>query len=285
MTDTPLIALPRMPALPSAGLSLSGPISSDATSSPSPAARPLADRVVLITGAAGSLGDAASRACAQAGASVVLLGRRVPKLNRLHDAIATISSGDAKPAIYPLDLLGASPMDYAELAQRIESEFGRLDGILHAAAEFQGLTPLENTEPADFINALHVNVGAPFLLTRACLPLLRRATDAALVFVLDDLSRIGRAYWGGYAVAKHALDGMVKILADELENSSVRVSALQPGPMQTALRAKAFMNEVAGMWPQASAYADACVHLLSAAGVDRRGLVWSPQIAPMSPTR
>jgi len=252
MTDAQLIALPKVAPIP------------------------LADRVVLVAGAGGALGDAASRACAQAGATVVLLGRRVPKLNRLFDAIAEIGP---QPAIYPLDLLGASPSDYAELAQRIESEFGRLDGILHAAAEFRGLTPLANTEPEDFVNALHVNVGAPFLLTRACLPLLRRAPDSAIVFVLDDLARIGRAYWGGYAVAKHALDGMVKVLADELENSPVRVSALQPGPMQTPLRAKAFMTEAPGKWPQAAAYADACVHLLSAAGADRRGQVWVPGIA------
>jgi NAD(P)-dependent dehydrogenase (short-subunit alcohol dehydrogenase family) len=236
---------------------------------------PLANRVVLVTGASGALGDAASRACAQAGATMVLLGRRVPKLNRLFDAIAGIGP---QPAIYPLDLLGASPSDYAELAQRIESEFGRLDGILHAAAEFRGLTPLANTEPEDFVNALHVNVGAPFLLTQACLPLLRRAPDSAIVFVIDDLARIGRAYWGGYAVAKHALVGMVKVLADELENSPVRVSALQPGPMQTPLRAKAFMTEAPGKWPQAAAYADACVHLLSAAGADRRGQVWVAEI-------
>ena len=252
MTDAPLVSLPKI------------------------APMPLADRVVLVTGANGALGDAASRACAQAGATVVLLGRRVPKLNRLFDASSEIGP---QPAIYPLDLLGASPADYAELAQRIESEFGRLDGILHAAAEFRGLTPLANTEPEDFVNALHVNVTAPFLLTCACLPLLRRATDSAIVFVLDDLARIGRAYWGGYAVAKHALDGMVKVLADELENSTVRVSALQPGPMQTPLRAKAFMTEAPGKWPQAAAYSDACVHLLSAAGADRRGQVWATEIA------
>lgn len=265
MMDAPLIALPRM--------------SSELMSSNKMSSTPLADRVVLVTGANGALGEAASRACAQAGARVVLLGRRVPKLNRLFDAIAAIGP---EPAIYPLDLLGASPADYAELAQRIESGFGRLDGILHAAAEFHGLTPLANTEPQDFINALHVNIGAPFLLTRACLPLLQRAPDSAIVFVLDDLVRIGRAYWGGYAVAKYALDGMVKVLADELENSSVRVSALQPGPMQTPLRAKAFMTEAPGKWPQASAYADACVHLLSAAGADRRGQVWAPEIAATS---
>jgi NAD(P)-dependent dehydrogenase (short-subunit alcohol dehydrogenase family) len=239
----------------------------------------LAERVILITGANGALGDAAARACAAAGATVVLLGRRVPKLQRLHDALAVIGPA---PAIYPLDLLGATPSDYAEMAMRIGDEFGRLDGVLHAAAEFQGLTPLQNTDPSEFVNALHVNVGAPFLLTQACLPLLRRAPDSAVVFVVDDPQRVGHAYWGGYGVAKFALQGLMRVLADELEQSSVRVAALQPGPMQTPLRAKAFMTETPGTWPAASAYAEACVHLLSAAGIAQRGSIWMPDAAAPS---
>jgi NAD(P)-dependent dehydrogenase (short-subunit alcohol dehydrogenase family) len=243
---------------------------------PLPAADALNERVVLITGANGALGESAARACAAAGATVVLLGRRVPKLQRLHDTLAAIGP---QPAIYPLDLLGASPADYAEMAQRIESELGRLDGILHAAAEFQGLTPLANTDPSEFVNALHVNALAPLLLTQACLPLLVRAPDSAVVFVMDDLQCVGRAYWGGYGVSKYALQGLLRVLADELENSSVRVSALQPGPMQTGMRAKAFMSEEPGSWPPASAYADACVHLLSAAGAAQRGMIWTPVAA------
>lgn len=239
----------------------------------------LGERVILIAGANGALGEAAARACALAGATVVLLGRRVPKLQRLHDALAAIGPA---PAIYPLDLLGAAPADYAQMATRIHDELGRLDGILHAAAEFQGLTPLENTDPHEFANALHVNALAPFLLTRACLPLLRRAPDSAVVFVMDDPCRVGRAYWGGYGVAKFAVQGLVNVLADELEHSCVRVSALQPGPMQTGLRAKAFMSERPGAWPPASAYAQACVHLLSAAGVEHRGAIWAPEIAVAS---
>jgi len=255
------------------------------TASPAGAVLPagagaLRERVILITGANGALGDAAARACAAAGATVVLLGRRVPKLQRLHDALVAIGP---QPAIYPLDLLGATPADYAEMAMRIDDEFGRLDGVLHAAAEFQGLTPLQNTDPSEFVNALHVNVGAPFLLTQACLPLLRRAPDSAIVFVMDDPQRVGRAYWGGYGVAKFALQGLLRVLADELENSPVRVSALQPGPMQTPLRTKAFMTEAPGTWPDASAYADACVHLLSAAGKTHRGTVWTPAIAAPDP--
>ena len=132
-------------------------------------ARPLEGRVVLVAGAHGGLGAAASVACAQAGATTVLLGRKVPKLNRLYDAVAAVGP---EPALYPLDMEGASPDDYAQLSATLESEFGRLDGLLHCAAEFPGLTPLAQTDPAAFARAIHVNLTARWWLTQACLPLL-----------------------------------------------------------------------------------------------------------------
>ena len=233
----------------------------------------LAGRVVLVTGAHGGLGSAAALACARAGATVVLLGRKVPKLNRLYDALA---AAGPEPLLYPLDLEGAAPDDYAELAQRIEAELGRLDGVLHCAAEFRGLTPLLQTDPAAFARAVHVNLTAPWWLSQACLPLLAKSADAALVFALDDPARVGRAYWGGYGVAQHGLASLVGMLHAELANSSVRVAGLRPGPMRTPLRSKAFVeeNDLAACDP--SAYAPACVELLSAAGVVHRGTLWSP---------
>ena len=142
-----------------------------------PATAPLAGRVVLIAGAHGGLGTAASMACARAGATVVLLGRRVRNLERLHDAIARDPQA-ASPVLYPLDLEGATPDDYAELAQRIGDAYGRLDGLLHCAAEFRGLTPLEHTDPAAFARALHIGLTAPWWLTQALLPVLRKSEDA-----------------------------------------------------------------------------------------------------------
>ena len=233
----------------------------------------LEGRVVLVTGAHGGLGSAASLACARAGATVILLGRKVPKLTRLHDAIA--SEGIA-PLLYPLDLEGASPDDYTELASRIEAELGRLDGLLHCAAEFRGLTPLEHTDPAAFARAVHVNLTAPWWLTQACLPLLRRAVDASVVFVLDDPARVGQAFWGGYGVAQHGLAALVGTLHAELVNSSVRVSGLRPGPMRTALRAKAYVDDGDRQARDPSAYADACVTLLSSDGVGQRGTIVRP---------
>jgi NAD(P)-dependent dehydrogenase (short-subunit alcohol dehydrogenase family) len=239
------------------------------------AGNPLAGRVVLVTGAHGGLGSVASRACARAGATVVLLGRRVPKLNRLYDAIVA-DGGDA--LLYPLDLEGASPDDYAELAARLESEVGHLDGLLHCAAEFRGLTPLRHTDPAVFARALHVNLTAPAWLTQACLPLLLRAEDAAVVFTIDDLTRVGQAYWGGYGVAEHGLAALVRMLHAELANGSVRVAGLTPGPMRTALRAQAYVEEDDQVARDPALYADACVTLLAPAGAAHRGTIW--HVAP-----
>ena len=231
-------------------------------------------RVVLVAGAHGGLGSAAARACAVAGATVVLLGRRVPKLNRLHDAIAK-EGGEA--LLYPLDLEGATPDDYAELAGRIQAELGRLDGVLHCAAEFRGLTPLLHTDPADFARALHVNLTARWWLTQACLPLLAQAPDSAVVFAIDDRGLTGSAFWGGYGIAQQGLATLVGMLDAELgKDSPVRVSGLQPGPMRTGLRGRAFLADQDRDAGDPAAWAGACVELLSAAGAPHRGQVWCP---------
>ncbi|MEO8366617.1 MAG: SDR family NAD(P)-dependent oxidoreductase [Pseudoxanthomonas sp.] len=231
----------------------------------------LRDRVVLISGAQGGLGSAAAQACTRAGATVVLLGRKPPKLNRVYDACAKLGS---EPLLYPLDLEGAAPDDYAEMADRLYREVGRLDGVLHCAAEFRGLTPLEHTDPANFARAVHVNLTAPWWLSQACLPLLKQSSDAALVFALDDLSRVGQAYWGGYGLAQHGLAALVGMLHAELANSSVRVAALQPGPMRTGLRAKAYAEDEDLQARDPVDYAEACVTLLAPAGAEHRGQAW-----------
>lgn len=236
-----------------------------------PAADALAGRVVLVTGAHGGLGEAAAKASARAGASVILLGRRVPRLNRVHDAI--LAAGGPAPALYPLDLEGATPADYEQMATRIGEQCGRLDGILHTAALFKGLASIANTPPEDWIRGLHGNLGAPLLLTQACLPLLGQASDSAVVFTINDPNATSRAFWGAYGVAQQGLRAAVSILAGEQSGGPVRVHGLQPGPMRTPLRARAWFSEDAGQWPPADAYAGACVWLLSPAGRPLHGSV------------
>ncbi|WP_374555484.1 SDR family NAD(P)-dependent oxidoreductase [Thermomonas sp.] len=231
----------------------------------------LRDRVVLIAGAAGGLGAAAAAACARAGATIVLLGRKVAPLNRVYDAVKAVGP---EPILYPLDLEGASPDDFDQLAQALEGEFGRLDGLLHCAVEFRGLTPLQHTDPADFARAIHVDLTARWWLTQACLPLLAKADAGAAVFVLDDPARTGSAFWGGYGIAQAGQAALVGMLQAEIGAQGPRISGLQPGPMRTGLRAKAYQANADLVARPPTDYAEACVTLLSPAGAPWRGRVF-----------
>lgn len=197
-------------------------------------------RVILVTGAGDGIGRAVSLALAAHGATVILLGRTVRKLEAVYDEIER--AGHPQPAIYPLNLEGAAPKDYEEMAAVFAEEFGRLDGILHNAAFLGALSPIQHQDIELWLRVLQVNLNAPFMLTRACLDLLAHAKDASVVFTAD---RKLSAYWGAYGVSKHALVGLATILADELdsEHSHVRVNAVDPGPVRTDLRVRAFPGE------------------------------------------
>jgi NAD(P)-dependent dehydrogenase (short-subunit alcohol dehydrogenase family) len=199
-----------------------------------------AGQVVMVTGAAGGFGAELAQQAAAAGATVVLVGKRVRALERVYDAI--VAAGAPEPAIYPINLEGATPADFATLADSVQQQLGRLDVLVHAAANFSGLTPLASLPAEDWMRSLQVNLNAPFLLTQACLPLLL-ATQGRCVFVLDDEARVGKAFWSAYGVAKFALRGLVSQWAQELENSGVQVLSFTPPPMRTTLRARAYFAE------------------------------------------
>ncbi|HVV96807.1 MAG TPA: SDR family NAD(P)-dependent oxidoreductase [Rhodanobacteraceae bacterium] len=238
---------------------------------PRAAADALRGRVVLVTGATGGLGRATSLAAAASGATVVLLGRKVRALEALYDEIE--KSGGAQPAVYPMDLAGATPRDHADLIAAIERECGRLDGLVHAAAHFDGLQPFDQQTPEEWFRTQQVNVTAPFQITQAALPLMRKSADAAIVFVLDDPARVGNAFWGGYGIAKHALAGLASIVHEETERSPVRTHALLPGPMRTVLRRAAYYGEDTLMHPEPDFAAAAVTWLLGEEGVPMRGKV------------
>ena len=207
-----------------------------------PPAGVMKDRVVLVTGAGDGIGRAVSIALGTHGATVILLGRTVKKLEKVYDEI--VEAGGPTPAIYPMDLEGAVWDDYLELASRIDQEYGRLDGLLHNAGILGDRSPIEHYDPVAWQRVMLVNATAPFLLSRACMPILRKSQDASVVFTSSGVGRTGRAYWGAYAVSKFATEGLMETFADEMENvANIRVNAINPGATRTGMRARAYPGE------------------------------------------
>lgn len=202
----------------------------------------LSNKVILVTGAGDGIGRVAARTFASYGATLILLGRTVKKLASLYDEIE--ADGGAQPAIYPMNLEGATPKDYDDLAASLHNAFGRLDGLLLNAAELGTLTPIEQYNIETWYKVMQVNLHANFLLTQACLPLLKAAPQASVVFTSSSVGHQGRAYWGAYAVSKCATEGLMQVLADELDSQTqVRVNSLNPGKCRTQMRAKAYPAE------------------------------------------
>ena len=202
----------------------------------------LKERIILVTGAGNGIGAAVAKSCAQYGATVILLDKVIRNLEQVYDAIE--SAAGIQPAIYPMNLEGASEKDYLDLAATIEKEFGRLDGLLHNAAMLGALIPIAHFESELWYKILQVNLNAPFLMTRACLNLLLQSKDASILFSSDSAGKRGKAYWGAYGISKAASENFMQVLADEMEaNTSVRVNSFDPGPVATAFRSLAYPGE------------------------------------------
>jgi NAD(P)-dependent dehydrogenase (short-subunit alcohol dehydrogenase family) len=202
----------------------------------------LKNRTILVTGAGSGIGRTISEALAAHGATVVLLGRTLSKLEQVYDAIEL--AGGPQPAIYPMNLEGATPQHYQELAAKLDEEFGSLEGLLHNAAELLMLSRIDDYDVHNWYKIQQVNLNAPFLLTQACLPLLRKAQDASVLFTSDRVGRQGKAYWGAYGVSKFGTEGLMQILAEETRDSSnIRVNSIAPGPTRTNMRTLAYPGE------------------------------------------
>lgn len=215
-------------------------------------------RNVLITGATGGLGEAIALACAARGAQVVLLDRRQRPLERLCDRIE--ASGGLAPGYVDVDLAAVGPEELSDLVQRLSEAYGAMDVVVHAAARFDGLRPLDQVAPPDWLLDLQVNLNVAWLLSVSCLPGLRERRGKLVFF--DDEDARQSAYWGGYGVAKGALQSLARLFSEELEDSGCEVVHFDPGPLRTDLRAAAYLAEDPNTVPEPTAVADALAERL-----------------------
>jgi NAD(P)-dependent dehydrogenase (short-subunit alcohol dehydrogenase family) len=202
----------------------------------------LDDRVILITGASDGIGRALALRCAALGAQVILHGRNTAKLEKVHDDIVAID-GAPKPSIAVMDLLEAQSEAYESLAEGIEAEFGRLDGLVHNAGILGERYSIQQYDIVEWQKVMHVNVTAAFALTQVLLPALLQAPDPSIIFTSSGVGRQGRAFWGAYAVSKFATEGLSQVLAAEHEADKLRVNCVNPGGTRTKMRLAAYPAE------------------------------------------
>ena len=202
----------------------------------------LADKTILVTGAAEGIGRAASLAFARCGAEVLLLSRNEARLEALYDEI--VVAGGKEPGILAIDLAKATHDGYVTLAGSLSEAIPKLDGLLHNASLLGDRKPIAQTRAASWHDVMQVNVNAGFMLTQTLLPLLDQSPSASVVFTSSGVGRKGRAYWGSYAVSKFATEGLMQVLADEHgATSNIRVNSLNPGAVNTSMRRSAYPAE------------------------------------------
>jgi len=230
----------------------------------------LDNKVILITGAGDGIGKAVALDCANRGATVILLGKTVQKLENVYDEI--IEKNLATPAIYPLNMEGATPNDYDDLHENINNEFGRLDGLVNNAGWLGASSPIQQYDTELWYRVMQVNLNAPFMITKACIPLLLKADSASVVFTTDPKNS---AYWGAYGVAKAGLQSLMQILSEELESKNIPVNAINPGPVRTHLRSRAYAAEDPNKLNKPDDVTDAFIYLLSLSDTNETGQTFS----------
>ncbi|MDE2259305.1 MAG: SDR family NAD(P)-dependent oxidoreductase [Betaproteobacteria bacterium] len=236
---------------------------------------PLQSRVILVTGAGSGLGRHAARAFASQGASVLLLGRNERRLNAVYDDL--VRAECPQPAVIPFDLAEADEARFQALAQMLEQQMGRLDGILHSASHFVKLGPLVQQHLKQWQPAFATNVFAPFALTQACLPLLEAAPDASVLFTAEEHGLNPAAYWGGFGVSNAALIALVKIFADEFSNEPhLRFNVMVPGQVASPMRNRTHPGEVGSSLRQPASLMETYCYWMGPESTGRSGEIIRP---------
>jgi len=230
-----------------------------------PAANSMAGKTVLITGAAGGLGSALAMRAAHLQADLILLDNHENKLNQLHDEIE--AAVGRQPGLYPLDMRGATPEDYQQLAETVEEVFKGLHGLVHCAATLGQVTPFNNLDARQWHETFAANLHGPVMLTKSLLPVMQKSNNASIVFTTDEKTK---AYWGAYGISKASIVPAMQIIADELDPQGskdkqlpVTCNAINPGPMRTGLRSSAYPGEDPGSIPEPDQKIPAYLYLLS----------------------
>ena len=202
----------------------------------------LEDKVILVTGAGDGIGKAAAISYASHGAKVILLGKTLANLENTYDEITTKGYND--PSISLLDLSTADGKDYDDLKNNLAINYKHLDGLLLNASILGDRSPIEDYDISMWVQTLHVNLTAQFILVKTLLPSLHLSNKASVIFTSSGVGKVGKAFWGAYSVSKFGIEGLSQILSNEHSNDkSIRFNCINPGAIETKMRKAAYPLE------------------------------------------
>ena len=184
---------------------------------------PGSDRIAVVTGASSGIGEATARGLREAGFFVVLGARREDRLMAV--------AGELRGRGLPLDVRDLASIDAFTAA--VAAEYGQVEILINNAGLAAGLQPLAQGNDDDWVQMMETNVLGLLRVTRAMLPLLRRAPRAHIV----NLGSVAgfEVYPGGvgYTASKHAVRAITKTLRLELMGEPIRVTEIEPGMVET----------------------------------------------------
>jgi NAD(P)-dependent dehydrogenase (short-subunit alcohol dehydrogenase family) len=186
----------------------------------------------------------------------VLVARTSADLEEVDDRVRA-KGGQA--TLVPLDLRDGVAID--RLGGVLAERYGRLDVLIGNAAELGVLSPLGHVDPKTFERVMAINAGANYRLIRSLDPLLRAAAAGRAIFVTCAPARAAKPFWGAYGASKAALEALVLSYAAETRRSRLRVNLVDPGPLRTRLRARAYPGEAKDKVPLPETRTDAFVTL------------------------
>lgn len=185
-------------------------------------------KAVVVTGASAGIGEAVARQFAREGAKLALAARGAERLEAVADELR---GQGAEVIAVPTDV--ADQAACAELLARTERELGAVDVLVNnAGAHVRGRVDLQSAD--DLALMVDVNLRAPIVLSRQALPYLERAGGGAIVNVASIAGRVPLGEAAVYSATKFGLRVFTFALAEELEGAGITVSAVSPGPVDTA---------------------------------------------------
>ena len=215
-------------------------------------------KLALVTGASRGIGAATAEALALEGAHVILTARTAAGLEAVEE---TIHAAGGSATIAPMDLTEKDSI--AKLAQAMVGRWDALDILILNAAMLGTLGPVAQIDGKELNRLLTLNLLAPQALIAAFDPMLRRSEAGRVLAITSSVGASPRAYWGGYAASKAALENLAIAYAQEVGNvTPIKVALVNPGPTATEMRARAFPGEDQATLKPPSAVASAIVELL-----------------------